>query len=193
MADETSDEHGQALLAEVADMPGATGVLYRWVTPPRGDRDYSDTPLEYAVVGVPTLIGDGGVMLYGRYERGWVANPGGRALVAHLLAECERYRDAEITMSSWGIQLMEGFADFVAKAAKSSGPLTTKMMCSFPDVPEFPVLHLWATTDGQHPVARNSDLRQQLTERDRRIVELEGELAKYAEASALSKPAPSAG
>jgi hypothetical protein len=85
MSIDLSDEHGQALLTAIGDE--REPVLYRWSPPPQDERNLSDVPLEYAVVTLadPSFAGDG-VMLYGRYRHGWKANPGERALVAHLLA-----------------------------------------------------------------------------------------------------------
>lgn len=103
----------------------------------------------------------------GLYDKGAIA-----AELAWRDAEIARLKSASVAVNTWGVNLFEAMGKFMADAAESNGPLSTKILCTFPDRPDFPVLHFWATTDGQNPIARNSELRAQLADRDRDAAEL---------------------
>lgn len=102
------------------------------------------------------------------------------AAAREMQAENKRLSEGMIFANKWGIQLIDALGKFLATAAASSGPVSSKILCQFPDAPETPVLHLWASTDGQSPIARNAELRDQIRERDYQIVQLQTSAAATA-------------
>jgi len=86
-------------------------VLLRFSTKPEDNvTGYDDIALEYAVVACPTALG--GVIVYGRYQSGWVANPSERHVIRHLLGEMK----AEQAKSA---ALQEAF-DYLSETAESA-------------------------------------------------------------------------
>ena len=91
-------------------------------------------------------------------------------------AALEAYKVREIAVNTWGVLLCDRLGDFLRQAADASGPLTTKIIVEF-DGGELPVVHLWATTDGQNPAARCIDLRASLNDALQRAEAAEAALA----------------
>lgn len=91
---------------------------------------------------------------------------------AQLREERDRLQTIHCSASAkWGMKLAEGLGDFLTKAAEG-GPVTTKIVCKLPDGSDMPVVHFWATNDGNSPVARVSELRRLLDEANRRLAAL---------------------
>ena len=78
-------------------------------------------------------------------------------------ADIEAYMAREVAVNTWGVLLCDRLGDFLRQTADASGPMTTKIIVSF-EGGELPVVHLWATTDGQNPAARCADLRERLND-----------------------------
>jgi hypothetical protein len=88
--------------------------------------------------------------------------PGLLARIDALTAEIKKLQDAKVFIDGYGAQLFTALGDFLRRLAKEGGPLTTSILCRMPDGSEQPLIWLWATTDGQHPIARMSQLREEL-------------------------------
>jgi hypothetical protein len=66
-------------------------VLFRFTTNPDDNvTGNDDVAIEYVVVECPTAMA--GLVVHGRYGRGWVVNPGERHVVKRLLEILDAYR-----------------------------------------------------------------------------------------------------
>ena len=91
-------------------------------------------------------------------------------------ADHEAYKAREIAVNTWGVLLCDRLGEFLRETIDESGPMTTQIIVSFDGV-VLPVVHLWATTDGQHPAARCVDLRASLNDALQRAEAAEAALA----------------
>lgn len=87
------------------------------------------------------------------------------------IAELEAEKRERVNVNKWGFTLMDALGKFLEQALAADGPIVSSINCAFPDMPDKPVVHLWATTGDQTPVTRARELREKLdaveAERDR--------------------------
>lgn len=85
---------------------------------------------------------------------------------AEMQEEIDRLRlSADISVTGhqhWGLQLMDAIGKFVEQAATSAEPVSCQIVARMKDVPDCPVVHLWATTSEQASAARCRELAELL-------------------------------
>jgi hypothetical protein len=112
-----------------------------------------------------------------------------------LVAEVERLRKeasdraaAMVHVNRWGFKLTEALGKFCEACLESKRPLTTTINIAFPDMPDQPVMRLWATTDEQDPVSRIGVVVQEREEARAECQRLAGLLNELALARAAAAP-----
>lgn len=149
-------------------------------TAKRSEYDEYDT----AKAGEAMEVIGANLLKEGQTSRGrWCTVAAGE--IERQTAEIRRLQEAKVAINTWGVQLFDDMGKFMKEATESNGPLSVKILCDFSDNKAHPILHLWASTDGQSPEARNAELRQQLRNRDLQISAITTELEQL-KAAALA-------
>jgi hypothetical protein len=93
------------------------------------------------------------------------------AMAAELLGEVGRLQAQEVSVNTWGLQLIDALGRFLQQTLAAGHPMTTQICIDFPDCEGAPVVHLWASVDDLSPVARCRELAAQAAQARRQAFE----------------------